>query len=77
MEEFMQIIKIDIQEFMIAPIGAKSFSEAMEICFNIFNNLKLSLKKRGLNTNVGDEGGFATRFKRSQSSYRFYFRSFQ
>ena len=41
--------RIDIQEFMIAPIGAKSFGEAMEIGFNIFNNLKLSLKKGGFN----------------------------
>tara|TARA_Y100000590_G_C15733671_1_gene1017897 strand:+ start:2373 stop:3650 length:1278 start_codon:yes stop_codon:yes gene_type:complete len=56
---------IDIQEFMIAPIGAKSFSESMEICFNIFNNLKSLLKKKGLNTNVGDEGGFAPDLKNS------------
>ena len=51
--------KLDIQEFMIAPIGAKSFSEAMEIGFEIFHNLRNILKKKGYNTNVGDEGGFA------------------
>ena len=50
---------IDIQEFMIAPIGAQSFSHAIKIGVEIFHHLKIILKKRNLNTNVGDEGGFA------------------
>ena len=48
-----------IQEFMIRPDKAKSFSEAMRICFLIINNLRDLLKKKGLSTSVGDEGGFA------------------
>ncbi len=50
---------VDIQEFMIAPIGAKKFSEALRWGSEIFHSLKSLLKSRGLNTNVGDEGGFA------------------
>ena len=48
-----------IQEFMIRPDKAQSFSEAMRICFVVINNLKDLLKKKGLSTSVGDEGGFA------------------
>ena len=48
-----------IQEFMIRPDKAKSFSEAMRICFVIINNLRELIKKKGLSTSVGDEGGFA------------------
>ena len=48
-----------IQEFMIRPDKAKNFSEAMRICFVIINNLKVLIKKKGLSTSVGDEGGFA------------------
>jgi enolase len=48
-----------IQEFMIRPDKAKSFSEAMRICFVIINNLKNLIEKKGLSTSVGDEGGFA------------------
>jgi enolase len=48
-----------IQEFMIRPDKAKKFSEAMRICFIVINNLKDLIKKKGLSTNVGDEGGFA------------------
>ena len=50
---------VDIQEFMIFPVGASSFSEALRMGAEIFHQLKSILKKRGLNTNVGDEGGFA------------------
>ena len=50
---------IDIQEFMIQPVGAKSFSEAMRCGAEIFHALKKVLSDRGLNTAVGDEGGFA------------------
>ena len=48
-----------IQEFMIRPDKAKSFSEAMRICFLVINNLRNIIKKKGLSTSVGDEGGFA------------------
>jgi enolase len=48
-----------IQEFMIRPNKAKSFSEAMRICFVIINKLSDLIKKKGLSTSVGDEGGFA------------------
>lgn len=50
---------IDIQEFMIMPIGAPSFTEAIRMGAEVFAALKALLKQRGLSTNVGDEGGFA------------------
>ncbi|ALS25611.1 enolase [Paenibacillus sp. 32O-W] len=50
---------IDVQEFMILPVGASSFKEALRIGAEIFHNLKSVLKDKGLNTAVGDEGGFA------------------
>ncbi|MFC1402506.1 MULTISPECIES: phosphopyruvate hydratase [Streptacidiphilus] len=50
---------VDIQEFMIAPIGAESFSEAVRWGVEVYHTLKSVLKKRGLSTGLGDEGGFA------------------
>ncbi|GIP17817.1 enolase [Paenibacillus montaniterrae] len=50
---------IDVQEFMILPVGAESFKEALRIGAEIFHNLKAVLHSKGLNTAVGDEGGFA------------------
>jgi len=50
---------VDIQEFMIAPIGAPSFKEAMRYAAETYHNLKAVLKSKGLSTSVGDEGGFA------------------
>ncbi|MGC5702312.1 phosphopyruvate hydratase [Pseudomonas sp. NFXW11] len=50
---------VDIQEFMVQPVGAKSFSEGLRMGTEIFHHLKAVLKARGLNTAVGDEGGFA------------------
>jgi len=50
---------VDIQEFMIAPIGAATFAEAMEMGAGVYHALKGVLKGRGLNTGLGDEGGFA------------------
>ncbi len=49
----------DLQEFMVMPVGAKSFSQALQISVEVYQALKKVLKGRGLNTNVGDEGGFA------------------
>jgi enolase len=51
--------KIDFQEFMVMPIGAKTFSEGLRWGVEIFHALKTVLKKKGYSTNVGDEGGFA------------------
>ena len=51
--------KIDIQEFMVMPFGAESFSEGLRWGTEIFHHLKNVLKSRGMSTNVGDEGGFA------------------
>jgi enolase len=50
---------VDIQEFMIAPIGAETFSEAMRVGAEVYHALKAVLKERGLATGLGDEGGFA------------------
>ena len=54
--------KIDIQEFMVMPVGATSFTHAMQIGSEIFHNLKSILHDRNLSTAVGDEGGFAPTF---------------
>ena len=59
---------VDIQEFMIFPTGAKSFSSAIQMGTEIFHTLKSILKKRGLNTNVGDEGGFAPNLKSNEDA---------
>ena len=50
---------VDIQEFMIAPIGAATFKEALEMGASVYHSLKSVLKKQGLSTGLGDEGGFA------------------
>jgi enolase len=50
---------LDLQEFMIAPVGAPNFREALRMGAETFHNLKSILKKQGSNTAVGDEGGFA------------------
>jgi len=50
---------VDVQEFMVMPVGAKSFAEALRMCAEVFHALAALLKSRGLATSVGDEGGFA------------------
>jgi enolase len=50
---------VDFQEFMVVPVGAKSFSEGLKMGAEVFHNLKKALHDRGLSTTVGDEGGFA------------------
>ncbi|MEA3485140.1 MAG: phosphopyruvate hydratase [Candidatus Aerophobetes bacterium] len=50
---------VDLQEFMIMPVGATTFKEALRISTEVFHNLKMVLRKKGYNTSVGDEGGFA------------------
>jgi enolase len=58
--------KVDPQEFMIAPHGASSFTEALRMGVEVFHHLKAILKKKGLNTSVGDEGGFAPDVKSNE-----------
>ena len=62
---------LDIQEYMITPIGAKTFKEAIRWCTEIFYNLKEILKSKNLNTSVGDEGGFAADFKNNETPIEF------
>ena len=62
---------IDFQEFMIMPIGAANFAEAVRCGSEIFQTLKGALKKAGLNTNVGDEGGFAPNLKSAEAALDF------
>ncbi len=59
---------IDFQEFMIMPIGAETFSHALEMGTNVFHNLKAVLKAKGYSTNVGDEGGFAPNLKSNEEA---------
>jgi enolase len=60
--------KIDFQEFMVMPVGASSFSEALQWGVEIFHALKAVLKKKGYSTNVGDEGGFAPNIQSNEEA---------
>jgi len=59
---------VDIQEFMIAPIGAPSFKEALRYAAEVYHTLKGILKSKGLSTSVGDEGGFAPNLSRNEEA---------
>ena len=59
---------VDVQEFMIAPFGAKRFSEALRMGVEVFHTLKKVLKKKGYSTAVGDEGGFAPNLKSNEEA---------
>ena len=59
---------LDIQEFMIMPVGAPDFSEALRMASETFHTLKKVLKEKGYNTNVGDEGGFAPDLKSNKEA---------
>lgn len=59
---------IDFQEFMIMPVGAPNFTEALRMGAEVFHNLKSVLKKGGYSTNVGDEGGFAPNLKSNEEA---------
>ncbi len=61
---------IDFQEFMIMPVGAASFSEAIRMGTEVFHNLKSVLKSKGYSTNVGDEGGFAPNLKSNEEAVK-------
>ncbi len=62
---------LDIQEFMIVPVGAKSITQAVQMGAETFHSLKKILKDKGLNTAVGDEGGFAPDFKSHEEAIQF------
>ncbi len=62
---------LDFQEFMIAPVGAKSFSEALRMGSEIFHTLKKLLHAKNLSTSVGDEGGFAPRLRSLEEALHF------
>ena len=59
---------VNIQEFMIMPIGADSFRQALQMCAEVFHNLQAVLKSRGYGTAVGDEGGFAPNLKTDEEA---------
>jgi enolase len=59
---------VDIQEFMIMPVGAKTFAQGLRMGAEIFHNLKAVLKAKGLNTAVGDEGGFAPNLSSNEAA---------
>ena len=61
---------VDLQEFMVMPAGAKNFREALRMGAEIFHNLKAVLKKKDLNTSVGDEGGFAPNLQSNEEALK-------
>ncbi|MCB0791033.1 MAG: phosphopyruvate hydratase [Flavobacteriales bacterium] len=62
--------KVDVQEFMIMPVGASSFAQGLRMGAEVFHHLKAVLKKRKLGTNVGDEGGFAPDLKSNEEALK-------
>ena len=68
---------IDFQEFMVMPVGALSFKEALRCGAEIFHTLKSALKKAGHNTNVGDEGGFAPNLPSAEAALDFVMKSIE
>jgi enolase len=60
--------KIDFQEFMVMPVNASSFSEALQMGTSVFHHLKAVLSEKGLSTNVGDEGGFAPNIESNEQA---------
>ncbi len=59
---------VDIQEFMVMPLGIETFSEGVRVCVEIYHNLKKVLKGKGLSTSIGDEGGFAPNLKSNEEA---------
>lgn len=62
---------VNVQEFMIMPVGANTFCEALRWCAEVFHNLKAVLKENGYATSVGDEGGFAPNLKSDEDALKF------
>ena len=69
--------KIDIQEFMVMPVGASSFTEGLRMGTEIFHSLKAVLRAEGHSTNVGDEGGFAPNLKSNDEGVEFVLRAIE
>ncbi len=65
---------VDIQEFMIEPVGFTSFAEALRAGAEVFHSLKSVLKKQGLNTAVGDEGGFALTYVLTKKQFKSFYK---
>jgi enolase len=63
--------KVDVQEFMILPVGAETFSESLRMGTEVFHHLKSVLKGKGFSTNVGDEGGFAPNLKSNEEALQY------
>ena len=61
---------VNVQEFMVMPIGAKNFKKALQMCAEVFHNLKAVLKAKGYATSVGDEGGFAPNLKSDEDALK-------
>ncbi|MEU1399166.1 phosphopyruvate hydratase [Micromonospora zamorensis] len=68
---------LDFQEFMIAPVGARTFAEAVRMGSEVFHTLRASLAAAGHSTNVGDEGGFAPNFTDADEALRFVLRAIE
>jgi len=68
---------IDFQEFMIVPVGAESFSQALRMGVEVFHNLKKELKSKSYSTNVGDEGGFAPNIKSNDEAIEIVLKSIE
>ena len=62
---------VNIQEFMVMPVGAPNFREALRMCAEVFHNLKSVLKAKGYSTAVGDEGGFAPNLKKDEEALQY------
>ena len=59
---------VDLQEFMVMPVGAKTFSDAMRMCATVYHTLKKTLHDKGYSTAIGDEGGFAPNLKSNEEA---------
>jgi enolase len=68
---------IDFQEFMVMPLGAGNFSEALRMGTEVFHHLKMVLKDQGLSTNVGDEGGFAPNLRDNRQALEMVLRAIE
>ena len=62
---------VNIQEFMVMPVGAKSWEQALKMCAEVFHNLRKVLNANGYNTTVGDEGGFAPNLSSDEDAFKF------
>lgn len=68
---------VNIQEFMIMPVGAKSWEQALKMCAEVFHNLRKVLNQNGYNTTVGDEGGFAPNLASDEDAFKFILEAIQ